>query len=87
MQKFSKKEAEKKIESFFSQIKNKTPEEIRKMKKLSMKHGIKLGELRKKFCKKCFNPYENPQIRFHKNIKSVKCKNCGYVSRWKIKPS
>jgi RNase P subunit RPR2 len=85
MEKLSKKEAEEKIESFFAHIKNKTPEEIRKIKRLSMRHNLKLKELRKKFCKKCFNPYKNPEIRLNKNFKSLRCRKCGYISRWKIK--
>jgi len=87
MEKLSKKEAEEKIKSFFVHIKNKTPEEIKKIKKLSMKYNLKLGGLRKNFCKKCLTTYKNPEIRSNKNFKSFKCKECGYVNRWKIKLS
>ncbi len=86
MEKLTKKEAENKINSFFSNTKNRTSEGVRKIKKLSMKHNLKLKDLRKKFCKKCFSPYKVPQIRFNKKIKSIKCRNCGYISRWKTKP-
>lgn len=85
MEKISKKEAEEKIKEFFSGIAGKSPEEIRKIKRLSMKHGIKLKESRKKFCKKCLFPYKNPKIRIKKNIKIIKCGNCSYESRWKLK--
>lgn len=87
MEKLSKKEAEEKIKSFFAHVQNKTPEDIKKIKRLSMRYNLKLKDLRKKFCKKCLHPYKNPEIRLNKNFKSIKCKNCGYINRWKIKLS
>ncbi len=88
MKKPSKKEAEEKIKEFFSNIKNKTPDEVKKTKKLSMRHGLKLGQLRKKFCNKCLHTYSGKErIRINKGIKSVECENCGKVNRWKIKLS
>ena len=86
MKKIPKKEAEKQIEDFFLDIKNKTPEEIKKMKRLAMSYNIKLGEKKKLFCKKCFTPYSGKEeIRINKGIKSIKCGNCGYINRWRIK--
>jgi RNase P subunit RPR2 len=85
MKKLSKKEAEKQIEKFFSKIEDKTPKEIRKMKKFAMRHSIKLGEFRKKFCKKCLEAYKNPSIRIKNRILSIICENCGNKSRWKVK--
>jgi RNase P subunit RPR2 len=87
MKKLSKKETENRIEDFFSDIKNKTYLEIQKIIKLSMKSKIKLGDKRKLFCRECFNPYRSPKVRINNSIKSVECENCGYKSRWKIKPS
>ncbi len=84
MRKFSKKEAEKEINKFFSDIKSKTPEEIRKIKKLSMRYNLKLGELRRKFCRNCFSPLKG-EIRIKKGTKSVECENCGYIIRWRLK--
>jgi len=81
----SKKEAQIEIDNFFSEIKNKTSKEIKKIKKLAMKHNFSLKDYRKTFCKKCLNPYKNPKIRIKDSIKSVECENCGYVSRWKLK--
>ena len=83
--KFSKTEAKKEIQEFFSNIKNKTSREIKKIKRLAMKHNISIKEKRKLFCKKCFAPYKNPKIRIKNKIKSVTCKECGYVARWGIK--
>ena len=83
MKKFSKTEAEKEIKEFFSDTGNRTPKEIRKMKKLAMSHNIQLRELRKKFCKKCYSP----ELKFKsiKNkIKIIECKKCGNLMRWKI---
>ena len=85
MKKVPKSEAEKQIQEFFSDIKNKNPGEIKKIKRFTMRQNIPLRELRKKFCKKCFAPYQNPKIRIKDKIKSITCGNCGYVSRWKIK--
>ena len=85
MKKLSKTEAKKQIQEFFIDIKDKTPKEVKKIKRLAMNHNIALCNLRKKFCKKCFSPYKNPKMRIKNNMKSVTCENCGYVSRWKVK--
>ena len=82
MKQISKTEAIKKIGEFF---KNKhSKEEARKIKKLAMSHQIKLRDLRKKFCKKCYSM--NLRTRKIKNkIKSVKCEDCESLMRWKLK--
>ena len=87
MTKISKTEAKKNIEEFFADIENKNPKEIKKIKKLAMSHSIALGDLRKKFCKKCFCPFGTSQVRVKKNIKTIVCGNCGHVSRWKVNSS
>jgi len=84
MKKVSKTESEKQIKDFFVNIKNKTPMEIKKIKKLAMKQNIKLGKLKKTFCKKCYSVYKTPLIRIKNKIKSVGCENCGYINRFKI---
>ena len=84
MRKLSKTEAKEEIVEFFDKIKDKSQKEIKKIKKLAMKHSIKLGDLRKKFCKKCDS--SNLKIKsIKKKTKTIKCENCGYISRWKIK--
>ena len=80
----NKKEAEKIIGEFFSNLNNKKAEEVRKMKKLAMHYKIKLGDKRKLFCKYCYNILKG-KIRIKKKIKSVVCANCGKISRWKIR--
>ena len=85
MEKLSKTEAQKKIREFFLNIKNKNPKQVKKIKKLAMRYNIKLGFLKKKFCKRCLAFYVNPKIRIKNKIKTITCENCGCSSRWKIK--
>ena len=80
----SKSKVKKEIEEFFLNIKNKTPKEIKKIKKLAMKYNLPMKEKRKLFCKKCLVIYKNPRIRIKNKVKSVTCLGCGYVSRWKL---
>ncbi|MDE1848547.1 MAG: hypothetical protein KGH55_00760 [Nanoarchaeota archaeon] len=88
MKKLSKKETEKKIEEFFSDIKIHTPLSIKKIRKTAMNYKVNLGEKRKLFCKKCFLPYGGKEkVRINRGRKSVTCNNCGYIARWKIKLS
>ena len=84
MRKLSKPEAVKKIEEFFKNIQNKTPKEIKKIKRLSMKYNIKLGDKRKKFCKKCYST-KLKVIGVKKKVKSVLCEDCKNISRYKLK--
>jgi len=86
MKKDSKTESKLKIEDFFEKIKNKTPKEIKKIKKLAMSQNIPLKEERKKFCKYCLVPYSGKEkVRIKNKIKSIECINCKKISRWKIK--
>ncbi len=85
LKKTSKKEVEKHISEFFSNINDRTPKEVKKTRRLAMKFKIPLKEKRKLFCKKCFNPYKTPKTRIKNKIKSVLCENCGSISKWRIK--
>jgi RNase P subunit RPR2 len=86
MKKVSKTEAKKQIEEFFSDIRNKSPKEIKKIKKLAMRYNLPLKEKRKLFCKKCLSPYFGKEkIRIKNKFKTIICKNCNYMSRWKLK--
>jgi RNase P subunit RPR2 len=87
MKKISKKDAGKKIDSFFFNIKDKTPKDIKKIKRLAMSSNIPLKEKRKLFCKKCLNPYKKSKIRIKKGFKRMTCENCGYVGGWRIRTS
>ncbi|MCK9596984.1 hypothetical protein M0R19_07390 [Candidatus Pacearchaeota archaeon] len=84
MKKLSKTETTKEIKDFFEEIKNKSPREIKKIKKLAMSQNIPLKGRRKLFCKKCYSP--NLKVKSIKNkIKTVECLNCNNLMRWKIK--
>jgi RNase P subunit RPR2 len=85
MKKLSKLEAKKQIQEFVSNIKNKTPKEVKKIKRLAMRQNIPLKKKRKLFCKKCYSVYRKPKIRIKNKIKTITCESCGYVSRWKMK--
>ena len=81
----SKTQVKKEIEKFFQDIKNKTPKEIKKIKRLAMSYNLPLKEKRKTFCKRCSYPYTgNERIRIKNKIKLISCKNCGYVARCEI---
>ena len=84
--KISRRECNEKIKSFFSE-KRLDPEEIKKMKRLAMSRNIKLGDYRKRFCKKCFSNLKNGKVRITKFYKSVECSECKFKNRWKIKTS
>ena len=86
MKKISRKNSKTVIDNFFSDLSDKSPCEIKKITRLSMKEKIKIGDKRKLFCKKCFSPYRKSKIRIREGIKSIECGNCGYKARWKIKP-
>ena len=81
----SKTEAEKQIEEFFSNLNDKTPKDVKKIKRFAMAYNIKLGEKRKLFCKKCFSPHNNSGITIKEGIITIPCGNCNYKNRWKIK--
>jgi len=78
-------EAIREIDSFFSKN-DFSKEEVRKIKRLAMKHKILLKDYRKKFCKKCFSNFKSGSIRIEKGFKVILCE-CGYKNRWKIKTS
>ena len=80
----SKSEAKKEIKEFFSNLKNKTPKEVKKIKRLAMQFNIALKDKKKLFCKRCYSVYIKPKIRVKDGNKRVICENCGYVSRWKL---
>ncbi len=81
--KSTKEGAEKEIKNFFKTMNNKNVKDIKKIKRLAMKHNIKLGNFRKKFCKKCYNPLKG-KTRINKGFKTIECSECGYKNRWKM---
>ena len=100
MKNISKKDAERMIEDFFLDIKNKNSrlsqarsgqtkslaKQVKKIKSLAMNKKILLKEKRKLFCQKCLAPYSGKEkIRIKKGMKSIECTNCGKVNRWKVR--
>ncbi len=85
--KLTKKDAKEKIKEFFESSKDKTPKEIKKIKKFSMSYNLPLKEKRKLFCKKCYVFFNsnNSKIRIKKGIKSITCKECNNITKWKLK--
>jgi RNase P subunit RPR2 len=82
MAELTRKEVQEKIDDFFKNLDGKSASEIKKIKKMAMKFNIRLGDLRKGFCKKCLSP--NLKVKgIKKGIKSVKCSECRNLMRWK----
>ncbi len=81
---FTKYEIENEIDNIF--LKNPSQKEIKKVKKLAMSKNIKLNKYKKKFCKKCFSFFNSSdsEIRIKRPFKIIRCKNCGYISRYKL---
>lgn len=80
----SRKEAQEKIDEFFRQTEKLDPKYVKKIKRLAMAHNIKLGQYRKRFCKKCFADLRKAKTRVKKGFKIVECGECGGKMRWRI---
>lgn len=70
------------IDSFFKK-ESFSQEELKKIKRLAMKHQIKLGVYRKNFCKKCLSKIKG-KITINKDFKTIECASCGYKNRYKL---
>ncbi|MCX6748248.1 MAG: hypothetical protein NT076_01465 [Candidatus Pacearchaeota archaeon] len=82
--KLNKNQAQEKIEEFFSNLENKTPEQVRKIKKLAMTYNIKLKNKRKLFCQECYFT-KLKTLGIKNKVKRVRCLNCSRIYRWKAK--
>lgn len=81
--KLSKKKAQEKIEVFFRQ--SEIPaKETKKIKRLAMRHKIKLEKYRRRFCKKCYSDLKRGKIRISKAYKRVECFVCDEENKFKI---
>lgn len=78
----SKKEVQEKIDDFFSG-RDFSSDDARKIKRLAMKFKIRLGNYRRKFCKKCFSPLKG-KTRVTKTHKTVVCSRCGTKNKFHI---
>lgn len=60
---------------------------IKEVIEIAKRDSFPLREKRKLFCKKCLSYFfvgKNCKIRINHGIKSVKCLNCGNISRYKL---
>jgi RNase P subunit RPR2 len=82
----SHREAIIKISKFFSK-KRFSADEVKKIKRLAMARNLKLGILRKTFCKSCLSQLKG-QLRITKLkgivYKTVTCNKCGHKNRFKV---
>jgi len=85
--KLSKSEAKEKINGFFRQTEELDSKYVKKIKRLSMRHNIKLGGYRKRFCKKCYSDLKIGKVRVTKTHKTVECPECGFGNQWRIDSS
>ena len=83
MKKLSKQEALEAVEKFFDSERL-DPASVKKIKTMAMANRIKLGEYRKRFCKKCYVDLRMGQVRISGQRKQVTCGVCGTVQRWKL---
>ena len=57
---------------------------VKLAKKIGMRYNVKLGILKRKFCKKCFSYYttDNSTRRFDNKTLVITCKKCKNISRF-----
>jgi RNase P subunit RPR2 len=79
----TRKEAEQKVKEFFEKERLDS-KQTKKIKRIAMKYRIRLGEYKRRFCKKCFSDLRNGKTRISKGNKTVVCPKCNYFNRWKI---
>lgn len=82
------KQTKEKIQQQINDIFSNNPSkiQIKKAKKLASSKNIKLTKYKKKYCNKCltFFNYSNHQVRIKKQIKTIKCNSCNFISRYKL---
>lgn len=76
--------AHERIRDFFRQNEL-NAKDVKKIKRLAMQHNIKLGEYRKRFCKKCYSDLKSGKTRITKIYKVVECPACKQNNKYKIK--
>lgn len=82
MKDISKTEAKNKIEDFFQHT-SFSSHEVRAVKRLAMRHRIKLEKYRRLFCKKCLSQLTG-KIKVTKTHKTVECSVCGFNNKVRI---
>ncbi len=87
----NKKAAKKRIsahfrlaEQLFSDSKEEANNHIRKARRIAMKHKLRLGKLKRKFCSHCYSylkPGVNARIRTHGKKVVIFCRECKKYTR------
>ena len=85
MKKLNRKDAQVIVQEFFDNSQRIEPSQVKKMKTLAMTHRIRLGEYRKKFCKKCYVDLTLGTVRVNNGSKILTCGVCGTINKWIIK--
>lgn len=84
--------ARERIEILFSEAAKAEPGLARRYvklaKKIGMRYNVRLGALKKKFCRHCYSYFtaENSRIRIKNGIMNVRCLSCNKTARMPYKP-
>jgi RNase P subunit RPR2 len=78
----TKANAKEEVESFFKKT-DYSSEDVRKIKRIAMKEGIKLQEKRQQFCKKCLSKLKG-KIRVSKTHKTTQCDKCKKINKFRF---
>lgn len=78
----SRVEAKLKVKKFFER-ESFSSEEVHKIRRLAMKHRIRLKDERKKFCKNCLSKLSG-KTRVTSFYKRIECRKCGYSNKFKF---
>ncbi len=74
------------VEDFFKNIINKTPKEVKRIKKKAMAKNLHLMKKREKFCKFCLTPYNGTEkVRIKNNHKIITCNKCKKDNKIKLR--
>lgn len=74
----------KQADACFKKDKEKANECIKKARRIAMKHKLKLGKLKRKFCKNCYSylkPGVNCRTRTNKGKVVIYCMECRHYAR------
>lgn len=90
---YQEKIAEERIDILFKEAASAEPElgkrYVRLAKKIGMRYNIRLGRLKRKFCRHCYSFFtaKNSKIRIKNGTINIKCLSCNNVKRITCKKS
>lgn len=79
----SRSDVKRKIDSFFDR-KTFSSTELKKVRTLAMKHRIRLGIYRTRFCKKCLTDLKDGLLKITETYRTTTCPSCGYKNKVRI---